>query len=235
MRAQISQSATQTDSLHRQVQLATERLERDVSNIQEAFRNSQAEHADEFRESQENREREYHDRLDPTVAETEEFRNQAKSMLEEVAGASTAEHYARQRERQNEAADRWRLVGVGALVILVLAAGILYYDFRTTSRDISVSEVLARSGVLVSLLVLATYALRQSGHHRQREEDVSRVSNELMLLWPFMNRLPDEDRKALLLQITPLYFKGGLSPHDAGDKIGWADRVVDTVTRRNRT
>ena len=156
-------------------------------------------------------------------------------MLEEVAGASMAEHYAKQRDKQNQAADRWRIIGVTALFLLVAAATGLFFDLRTTGGELSVAALIARSGVPASLLILATYALRQSGHHRQREEDVSRVSNELMLLWPFMNRLPDEERKSLMLGITPLYFKGGLSNHDAGDKVGWADKFVDRVSRRNST
>ena len=207
-------------------------LESEFSNNDSRFQNAQAERENQFKADQEKRDREYHDRLDTTVAQVEEFRNQASSMLEEVAGASMAEHYAKQRDRQNKVADRWRMVGVAALGLLVVAALGLFLDLRANGGDLSLAELIARSGVPASLLILATYALRQSGHHRQREEDVSRVSNELMLLWPFMNRLPDEDRKSLMVEITPLCFKGGLSNHDAGDKVGWADKVVDKVSRR---
>ena len=42
------------------------------------------------------------------------------------------------------------------------------------------------------------------------------------------------DRKALLVEITPLYVKGGLTPHDAGDKVAWTDYVADAMARRNR-
>ena len=229
---QITQSEATTNSLTTQAQRATERLERDVSNIQEVFRNSQAEHADEFKESQERREREYHERLDSTVAEIEDQRNQAKGMLEEVAGASTAEHYAKQRDTQKATADFWRMFGVGALLALVIAGGWIFYDASSTAMDFSVVWLIARSGLVVSLGLSATYALRQSGQHRRREEEMSRVSNELMLLWPFMNRLPDEDRKSLLLEITPLYFKGGLSLDNAMDEARWAEGAKNRLIPR---
>ena len=229
---QENQSRTNLNSLENRINQATSRLESEVNNNSGHFQNAQTERENQFKADQERRDREYHDRLDTTVAQVEDFRNQASSMLEEVAGASMAEHYAKQRDRQNKVADRWRVVGVAALGLLVVVAGGLFLDLRATSGDLSLAELIARSGVPASLLILATYALRQSGHHRQREEDVSRVSNELMLLWPFMNRLPDDDRKSLMVEITPLYFKGGLSNHDAGDKVGWADKLVDKVSRR---
>ena len=229
---QTNQSTTNLNALQTRINQATSQLESEVAKIDRDFQNAQAERENQFKADQERRDREYHDSLDSTVAQVEEFKNQASSMLEEVAGASMAEHYAKQRDRQNHAADRWRLVGVGALCLLVAVASGLLVELRMNGGDLSIPDLLARSGVPASLLVLATYALRQSGHHRQREEDVARVSNELMLLWPFLNRLPDEDRKALMLGITPLYFKGGLSNHDAGDKVGWADQLVDKVSRR---
>ena len=207
---QTNQSTANLNALQTRINQATSRLESEVTKIDRDFQNAQAERENQFKADQERRDREYHDRLDSTVAQVEEFRNQASSMLEEVAGASMAEHYAKQRDRQNHVADRWRLVGVGSLCLLVAVASGLFVELRMNGGDLSIPDLLARSGVPASLLVLATYALRQSGHHRQREEDVARVSNELMLLWPFMNRLPDEDRKSLMLGITPLYFKGGL-------------------------
>ena len=229
---QANQSNTNMNSLQSRVNQATSQLENEVATNDRHFQNAQAERENQFKADQERRDREYHDRLDSTVAQVEDFRDQASSMLEEVAGASMADHYANQRDRQNSAADLWRRVGVAALGLLVAVASGLFLELRMNGGELSVPELIARSGVPASLLILATYALRQSGHHRQREEDVSRVSNELMLLWPFMNRLPDEDRKSLMLEITPLYFKGGLSNHDAGDKIGWADKVVDKLSRR---
>ena len=203
-----------SDSLLEQVKEATERLEREITSIQEVFRDSQSAREEDFKRSQDERDEGFHQRLNPTIADVEGFRDQARSMLEEVAGASTAEHYAGQRDKQYAAANLWRIIGVASLFVLVLAAGWIFFDAGTSNQDFAVVWLIARSGLVASILVFATYALRQSSSHRRREEDISRVSNELQLLWPFMNRLPDEDRQALLRDITPLYFKGGLSAQD---------------------
>ena len=213
---------------------ATEQLERDVTSIQEIFRESQRQREEDFAKTQTRRNDVFRKNLDPTIAEIEDFRDQAKSMLEEVAGASTAEHYATLRDKQDAAANRWRVIGVVALVCWVVASVWIFYDSKVNGNELDIFAIVFRSSVAFPLVVLATYALRQSGHHRQREEDISRVANELMLLWPFMNRLSEEDRKSLLLEITPLYFKGGLSSHDAGDHVGLTNQLSDLINRKKR-
>ena len=97
------------DSLLAQTTEATERLEREVTSIQEVFRDSQGERDEEFKSSQEERDEEFQRRIDPTLTEVESFRDQARSMLEEVAGAGTAKHYSDQSQQQNKTANFWRL------------------------------------------------------------------------------------------------------------------------------
>lgn len=213
---------------------ASERMERDQTSIQEVFREFQRGRDEEFLKAQNVREQEFREQLDPVIADVESFRDQARGMLEEVAGASSAEHYARQRDSQKEAADRWRRIGVAAFVALVIAGVGIFYDAVSSSRDFSVAWLVARSGLVIPILLVATYALSQSGQHRRREEEISRVSNELMLLWPFVNRLPDEDRKSLMLNITPLYFKGGLSAQSPAEQVNFAERARDAVKARPR-
>ena len=213
---------------------AAQRLEQEVTDIQATFRRSQREREDEFARAETLRTDAYNAEVDPIVSQVGDLRDQANSMLEEVAGASTAEHYAKLRIEQNKAANFWRWTGVIALVVLVGASVGVFFETRLATEDFSILSIFGRSGLLISLSALATYSLRQSGHHRQREEDIARVRNELMLLWPFMNRLPEEDRRALLLEITPSYFKGGLSAHDAGDQVGLGDQFANFVKRRKR-
>ena len=242
-RSMVSEVRTTSDSLLSQVNEATERLEREITDIQEKFRNSEQGRADQFVASQNSRlethasrDLEYREWLESIKEEIEGLRNQAKSMLEEAAGASTAEHYMKLREEQNSAANFWRWVGVGSLgfSIAVAIAVFVYYTLTSADSDLSIATTIGRYSIVFSSLILATYALRQSGHHRRREQDISRVANELILLWPFINRLPEKERTDLLRNITPEYFKGGLSAQDAGDKITMLDQGADFLRRRNR-
>ena len=217
MNERFDQTASSSESLLAQVKEASERLEREVTSIHETFRESQHQREEEFRNSQDGREEQFQQRLNPIMENAEGFRDQARSMLEEVAGASSAEHYAKNRSGQKEAADRWRRIGLGAAVLLVLAASWIFFDADSAPEGSSVVWLVARSGLVGSILLVVLYALRQSGQHRAREKEIDRVANELVLLWPFMSRLPDEDRKNLMLHITPLYFKGGISVQDEGD------------------
>ena len=224
-----------TESSIARIGQATERLEREVTSIQEVFRESQDERHEQFIGSQDQRNGTFRARLDPVISEVEGLKDQARGMLEEVAGASTAEHYAEQRNIQKIAADRWRKIGVGALGGLIAAAIWIFEDAGSATQDLSVVWLVARSGLVISIIFAATYTLRQSAQHRRREEQISRVANELMLLWPFMNRLPDDDRKSLMVEITPLYFKGGISDQDAVGQVGVGERALDSMRAMRRS
>lgn len=193
---------------------ATERLGREVTSIQETFRQSQGTRSDEFQEAQATREQQFRDRVDSTVSDVESYRDQARSMLEEVAGAGTAEHYARQHSAQRHEADIWRKYSVFAFGAITLTGIALFVDFRLFETELSIAWVLARSPILLTVAAFTAFAVKQSANHRRREEEMARVSSELQLLWPFVNRLPENDRQALLREVSPQYFRGGLSTHD---------------------
>ena len=170
---QLSQARSEVGESLERTREATEQLERDVTSIQEVFRESQRQREVSFTESQNRQSVEFSENLDPIVSEIEDFRDQAKSMLEEVAGASSAEHYAKLRDKQDAAANVWRKIGVVALVCWVIASGWIFYDSRIGANNVDIASIISRSSFAFPLVVLATYALRQSGHHRQREEDIS--------------------------------------------------------------
>ena len=212
---------------------ATERLEREVTSTQEVFRESQRQREEVFENSEKARATEFQNNLDPIVTEVEGYRDRAKSMLVEVAGSSTAEHYEEARKKQEKSTLIWRIVGVLALIGLVIASGFVFYDAQINQSEFSWPSLVGRSGLLLSLSALATYALKQAGGHRRQAEEISRVANELILLWPFIDRMTDQDREAILRQLAPLYFKGGLTHNNVEDQVGLIDSVIDRVTRRN--
>ena len=194
-------------SLEARTNGAVEKLVQDVTSIQEEFSRSQNKRKEEFDKALGEQENVFEQQTKEKVEALKRYENQAREILEEVAGAKSAEQYAQQRDAQKLAADRWRRNGLIAVVMLAVAAIVVFSFTIIGDPEFAVSWVIARSVLFAPILLFATYALRQAGQHRRREEEMSRVSNELTLLWPFVNQLPDEDRKAIMLQITPLYFK----------------------------
>ena len=227
----LAQVKSTTQSLNDRINDATEQLQREVTSIQEVFRNSQNQRDTEFNEHQANRDREFHESLDSTIEDIKRFRDEANKMLEEVAGAGTAAHYVGLSKQQNKAANLWRWIGVGALLIMVLSSGWVFYEYSQTEQEFSVTWLIARTGLWGSMLIFAFYALRQSGKHRQQAENAGRLANELQLLWPFMNRLPSDHKEALLLEITPLYFKGQSSEDPKIEKQGPIRTLLDKLVK----
>ena len=230
---QVTQSVTDaqstTESLLARINEATGQLQREVTSIQETFRASQSQRDAGFTEDQENRDREFHKRLDSTIADIKRFRDEANKMLEEVAGASTAAHYVGHSQQQSRTADRWRRIGVCALFAMALASGWVFFESSRTEQDFSVAWLIVRTSLLGPVLIIAAYALRQSSKHRRQAETMGRLANELQLLWPFMNRLPSEHKEALLLDITPLYFRGQSSDEPKKDRQGLARKLLDNL------
>jgi len=229
--SQIEQTSSSLSQLESRVNDAVERLERDISNNQELFRQAQENREQAFSAAQGQRDQDFHNRLNSTLEELAGFRDQAREMLEEVAGASTAAHYVGHSQQQSKTADTWRLVGVGALFVMALAAGWVFYESSRTEQVFSFAWLVARTGLLGSILIFAAYALRQSSNHRRQAENMERLANELQLLWPFMNRLPNDHREALLLQITPLYFRGQSSDDPTPNSQGMASQLLDRLRR----
>lgn len=227
----LAETQSTTESLNARISDATEQLQREVTSIQEVFRNSQNQRDTEFNEHQANRDREFHESLDSTIEDIKRFRDEANKMLEEVAGAGTAAHYVGHSKQQNKAANLWRWIGVGALLIMVFSSGWVFYEYSQTEQEFSVAWLIARTGLWGSMLIFAFYALRQSGKHRQQAENAGRLANELQLLWPFMNRLPSDHKEALLLEITPLYFKGQSSEDPKIEKQGPVRTLLDKLVK----
>lgn len=229
---QRANAATETfGAVESRTSESAERLEREITSIQETFRESQRVREQEFANSQNEYGRLFEERTQPQVEQVEQYLEQARSMLQEVAGASSAAHYAKQRDDQKLAANFWRMIGVISFGVLFFVAGGVFLDARFAEMEFSVSWLAARSGVLLSLAAFVTYTLRQSGQHRRREEQIDRVASELQLLWPFVNRLPEEDRLAVLLHVAPLYFKGGLPMGVEADSGIGVERIRNAITQ----
>jgi hypothetical protein len=249
--ANVSQEVqTISTEIMESVRNSSEQLEREVTSTQEVFRATQEERAKGFTATQasraeifDNQATEIRERFDSNARETtgkanvliaqlETHEEQAAKILESVAGAGTAGQYVQERDRQRSAADRWRLFGIVGLLLVIGARVAVFAESWMNPKTLtdSFTALIGKTTMLLSLAAFATYLLKQSGHHRAREEDTGRLANELMLIWPFVINLPLEERNQLLTQIIPAYFRGGLANHDPGDQVG----MFEGAGRRNK-
>jgi hypothetical protein len=94
-------------------------------------------------------------------------------------------------------ADTWRLATIAfGVVTLLLAVGAVILAAET--KGSSLVTHLGAFLVAITAGGLTAYCARQSGHHRDREQNSKRLEMELSAFGPFTNALaePDEARKA---------------------------------------
>ncbi len=228
VREAVSEFQGAAGDLTARVADATDRLERNVTDIHENHREAEQKRASEFIETQLTRDAQFHEAHNDVMS----LRDQARRMLELVAGASTGTHYSAEERRQSRTADRWRWLAVASFVLLGVLVLVMYVLQVKDEETLSAVALLGRYSTALPLAALATYAIKQSGHHRKREQDISRVANEMLLLWPFLDRVPEGERTELLRDIAPSYFKGGLTAQDAGDSNPLMNHGVQLPGRR---
>lgn len=145
------------------------------------------------------------DQADGVLNEVREVRDRVVDLYRVIGDTGTAGAFAGEADEQKKAADRWRRVAVaGAILTILLAIGAVI--FSTIDDGGSSTSHLASLLVAVAAGGLTGYAARQSGHHRDREDETRRLELELTAFGPFINDLehPGEARAAYAKRL----FKG---------------------------
>lgn len=131
------------------------------------------------------------------LSEVREKRDEVVKLYGIIGDTGTAGAFAKEADNQKESADFWRWMAmVGGLITIALAAGAV--AFATLSDKASTVAHLASLAVAAGAGGLTAYAARQSGHHRDREDESRRLELELTAFGPFMHDLaePDKAREA---------------------------------------
>lgn len=134
----------------------------------------------------------------------------AKRHLDVIGVVGMSGGYQQVADKEEEAANTWRLVAVGAagvaiafnlVLIAAIAKGWIEEDFEW---DRQVPRVL----LTLSLLALASYAGVESSRHRRRQEVNRQIEKELASLEPYMALFSDDEKKELKTQKFDLFFQG---------------------------
>ena len=154
------------------------------------------------------------ERFDKQFEQLEQKGKQASDILSLVAGEALGGQYRREQSTQGWLAWLFTMLGIGSVIALIYIGVILFIG---EADDIakSLSEVAGRflrqSPLIGALVAIATILLRRAAYHRSREERAKRIADELTLLRPFVDTLPEDQRNTLLYLVAPRYFLGGTS------------------------
>lgn len=191
------------------------RLDQLVPQFEQQFSQAQDTRNEEWqslRQDLEQRVNDARDQLQQRAQETaDSIQTQAEEVLTEVRGkrdevvklygiigdTGTAGAFAKEADNQKEDADFWRWVAIGG-GILTIGLALAAVVFAAKDPHGSLTSHLAALLVAAAAGGLTAYAARQSGHHRDREDESRRLELELTAFGPFMHDIaePDKAREA---------------------------------------
>lgn len=144
--------------------------------------------------------------------------DEAKRLVTAIAVAGTSDAYSKEATAQAGIADRWRLVAtaMGMLAFIFVLVSV----FQALRDEPSMSTVILKVTASAAVTGLATYAARQSAHHRRREEAAKRLELHLLAFDPFIELLDDTRQQELRVSIARSIF-------GVGEASATADQLID--------
>lgn len=213
------------DALTTRVDGEAQRTDQLISTLQTQFDSGQTEQKQAFdtlREGFEEQAKAAIDGLQESARQTgEDLSEQAEEVLvavrkrrtdvEELYGVitdtSTTGAFRDEAKDQKEAADRWRWVAVGFGVVAV-ALAIVALTGAFESETSGAGAVVAKITATLVAAGIAAYAGRQSGRHREREEEAKRLELELAAFPPFIESLDDDQKRDVRKEFADRAFRG---------------------------
>lgn len=142
------------------------------------------------------------------LSEVEDRRAEVEKLHGVITDTSTTGAFRKEATEQKKAADTWRRVTVvfgsiaAALAVAAVVLATIYPD-----RATSTSAVIAKITVTLAAAGVAAYAGRQSGRHRQREEESKRLELELVAFPPFIESLEEDQRREVRKEFADRAFR----------------------------
>jgi len=131
--------------------------------------------------------------VEEVLAEVRKKRDEVAELYRVVSDTSSSGAFSKEADEQKRAADVWRVVAVGCGAMTV-ALAVAAVAFAALNSDGSVSSHLTSLVVAAAAGGLTAYAARQSGHHRDREDETRRLALELAAFGPFTSELAEPER-----------------------------------------
>ncbi|MDA0257019.1 MAG: hypothetical protein O3C25_04665 [Chloroflexi bacterium] len=169
----------------------------------------------------------------------DDLTGRARRVLGTAAASSVYGAFDEEAKQQRQEANSFRDSAVTIIKwTAVFLVGLFAIDlFREHPVYQSAWDVLGRNSsrtVLLGVLIgAATYAARQSGHHRKREQEARQLANELAAMFPFLSDLPKDKQEDLLARLAFRVFRGtAVSTESKGvHEVSLAAPILDAVDR----
>ena len=109
---------------------------------------------------------------------------------------------------EHDAANRWRMISMGSLVVAAIWIFVKYFmGFDLTPKgEVNWAEVVTATSLTLVLLGAAGYAARQSKLHRETEQHMRWFALEIKAIDPFLSSLPVEQQNELKNQLSQKLF-----------------------------
>jgi len=229
-RQSVAQTTQQIQTKLQEVEQAKQGLDNAVRQHESQFSTAQEERRKQFSESVEKRSEEFRsivegartqlkEKLDMLVATGTgyiETLESLKAQVEEIVGAVGATAlsggFNETADTERRSANVWRWIGVGVTAVALLVA---YYAVEPLHSTTQWTRLGAKAILVLPLLGLATYALKESAKHRRVQWRNRRVALELASIEPYLMLYPDEERNQIKKDLVERWFA---QPEPVGDK-----------------
>jgi hypothetical protein len=153
---------------------------------------------------------------------------EARKLVSTIGAIAITGGFGEYAHQQKRRADIWSVLTVASLLTAFLPGAI--YLLRVTFGDqapVDLERFIERIAVGTPLYAIAAYAAVQSARSRDNERRARTMELELAAVGPYLARLSDKDRNAMLLQLTPRYFGQAL-----GSKVGETGLAMGEAVKR---
>ena len=170
-------------------------LEQARSNLDADYELGEATRNTQFSAGETHREYKFKSQFDKHNSEISELLDRAKNILGVSAATTTFAAADTEASRQAKAKLLWSLAGM-AILIIAAVAGVVLFAYNAP-RDPTIAGtiilLLSRLGVTGALGLAGVYAMREAGHHREREKEVRQLAIDIASFRPFLAELPQNE------------------------------------------
>lgn len=223
----ISQTSLQIQAKLAEVESEKKALETLRTQLQGQFSEAQDRRSKEFNEAVSERTKQFQELVSETRGTLEEQLEaltekageyledleQRRLEVQEVVGAIGADAlssgFSKAAIDEEGAADLWRWIGVGLFTAAIGAAALLFGPLHQATE---LMQIGAKAVVVIPLVGLGTYALKESGKHRRVQWRNRRLAIELASIDPYLALFEDGERNTVKKALVERWFAQPESP-----------------------